>query len=134
MDSGEPTKLEYPRGVQQGSAIGPALFCLPLQSALRRVREEYELQGVKAYVYLDDITIVAHEISTGTMGVMSFLERKLTARGINLKPGMTGCAVPEGPRTHAGRYIDDDRSWCPHRGRGEGFRWLGYPSVPTISR
>ena len=50
------------RGVQQGDAMGPALFCLPLRPVLTRVREEYESQGVEAYAYLDDITIAADKI------------------------------------------------------------------------
>ena len=62
MDSGERTKLECSRGVQQGDAMGPALFCLPLRPVLTRVREEYESQGVEAYAYLDDITIAADKI------------------------------------------------------------------------
>ena len=89
MDSGERTKLECSRGVQQGDAMGPALFGLPLRPVLTKVREEYASQGVEAYAYLDDITIAAEEISPGTVGVVPFLERELTARGINLNPGKT---------------------------------------------
>lgn len=54
--------------------MGPALFFLPPQSVLMRVREEYETQGVEAYAYLDQIPIAAHEISPGTVGVVPFLE------------------------------------------------------------
>ena len=89
MESRERTKLQCSRGVQQGDAMGPDLFCLPLQLVLTRVREEDESQGVEAYAYLDDITIAAEEISPGTVGVVPFLERELTARGINLNPGKT---------------------------------------------
>ena len=39
MDSGERTKLEFSREVEQGDAMGPALFCLPLQSVITRIRE-----------------------------------------------------------------------------------------------
>ena len=49
MDSGERTKLECSRGVQQGNAFRPAMFCLPLRPVLTKVREEYESQGVEAY-------------------------------------------------------------------------------------
>ena len=42
IDSGERTKLECSRGVQEGDAKGPVLFCLPLRPALTKVREEYE--------------------------------------------------------------------------------------------
>ena len=38
MDSRERTKLECSRRVQQGDAMGQALFCLPLRPVLTRVR------------------------------------------------------------------------------------------------
>ncbi|CAM9941134.1 unnamed protein product, partial [Laminaria digitata] len=75
--------------------MGPALFCLPLRPVLMRVREEYESQGVEAYAYLDDITIAAHEITPGTVGVVPFLERELTARAIHLNPGKTVALAPK---------------------------------------
>ena len=96
MDSGERTKLECSRVVQQGDAMGPALFCMPLRPVLMRVREEYESQWVETYAYLDDITIAAHEISPGTVGVVPFLERELTARGIQLNLGKTVALAPKG--------------------------------------
>ena len=37
MDPGKRTKLEISRGVQQGDAMGPALFCLPLRPVLTKV-------------------------------------------------------------------------------------------------
>ena len=76
--------------------MGPALFFLPLRSVLTRVREEYESQGVGAYAYLDNITIAAHEISSGTVGVVPFHERELTARGIHLNPGKMVALSPKG--------------------------------------
>ncbi|CAM9314220.1 unnamed protein product, partial [Laminaria digitata] len=76
--------------------MGLALFCLPLRPVLMRVREEYESQGVEAYAYLDDITIAAHEITPGTVGVVPFLERELAARGIHLNPGKTVALTPKG--------------------------------------
>ena len=74
----------------------PALFCQPLRPVLTRVREEYESQGVEAYAYLDDITIVSHEISPGTVGVVPFLERELTARAINLNSTNKVALAPKG--------------------------------------
>ena len=76
--------------------MGRDLFCLPLRRVLMRVREEYESQGVEACAYLDDITIAAHEISPGTVGVVPFLDRELTARGIHLNPGKTVALAPKG--------------------------------------
>ena len=96
MDSGERAKLEYSLEVQQEDAMGPVLFCLPLRPVLARVREEYEWQGVETYAHLDDITIAADEILPGTVGVVPFLERELTARDIHLNPGKTIAFAPKG--------------------------------------
>ena len=104
MDSGERTKLECSRGVQQGNAMGPALFCLPLRPVLARVREEYEWQGVETYAHLDDITIAADEILPGTVGVVPFLERELTARDIHLNPGKTIALAPKDTCPRRKRY------------------------------
>ena len=41
MDSGERRKIECSSGVQQGDAMGPALFCMPLLPVLKRIREEF---------------------------------------------------------------------------------------------
>ena len=80
MDSTERTKIECFRGVNQGDAMGPVLFFLPLRPVLMRVCEAYESQGVEAYAYLDDVTVAADDISPGTVGVVLFLERELTAK------------------------------------------------------
>ena len=84
---------------------------------LTRVREEYESQGVEAYAYLDDITIAADEIPPGTVGVVPFLERELTARGIHLNPGKTVVLAPEG-QVPTPENISFGRIGCRHRGRG----------------
>ena len=94
----------------------PALFCQPLRPVLTRVREEYESQGVEAYAYLDDITIVSHEISPGTVGVVPFLERELTARGINLNPEKTITLAPKGHVPTPEDLSLFGRSGCPHHG------------------
>ena len=73
----------------------PVLFCLPQRPVLTGVREEYESQEIKAYAYLDDITIATHEISPGTVGVVPFLEHDLTARGIHLNSGKTVALAPK---------------------------------------
>ena len=62
---------------------------------LTRAREEYESQGVEDYAYLDEITTAAHEIPRGTVGVVPFLQRELTARGIHLIPGKTVALAPK---------------------------------------
>ncbi|CAM9292589.1 unnamed protein product, partial [Laminaria digitata] len=57
MDSGERRKIDCSSAVQQGDAMGPALFCMPLLPVLKRIREEFEQKGVEAFAYLDDISI-----------------------------------------------------------------------------
>ena len=53
--------------------------------------------GVEAYhAYLDDITIAAQDITPGTGGVVPFLQREMTARGMDLNPGKTVALVPKG--------------------------------------
>lgn len=89
--------------------MGPAVSCLPLRPVLMRVREEYESQGVEAYACLDAITIVAHEITPVTVGVVPLLERGLTARGINLNPGKT---VTLSPNVHVPTPEDILRISC----------------------
>ena len=101
---------------------------LPLRPVLTRLREDYELQGVEAYAYLDDITIAADEISPGTVGVVPFPER-VDSEGHTPQPGQDGCLGPEGTRAHAGRDITFGMSGFPHRGRrrdkgGWGARWV----------
>ena len=73
--------------MQQGDALGSALFYLPLRPVRTEVREEYESHGAKGYTYLDAITIEADKTSPGTARVRPFLGRELTARGIHLNRG-----------------------------------------------
>ena len=47
MDSGERREIDCSSGVQQGDAMGPALFCMSLLSVLIRTREEFEPKGSK---------------------------------------------------------------------------------------
>ena len=63
MDSGERRKIECSTGVQQGDAMGPALFCILLLPVLKRISEEFEPRGVEAFAYLDDISIDMLEIT-----------------------------------------------------------------------
>ena len=55
MESGERRKVDCSSGVQQGDAIGPAFFCMPLLLVLTRA--EFEPRGVEAFAYLEDINI-----------------------------------------------------------------------------
>lgn len=47
IDSGERRNIESSSGVQQGYAMGPALFRMPLLPVRKRVRGEFEPRGIK---------------------------------------------------------------------------------------
>ena len=113
--------------------MGSALFCLPLRLVLTIVREEYETQGTETYAYLDDITITADEISLGTVGVVPFLERELTAKDIHLTPGKTVALAPKGhvPTPEEISLLAGVDVRIADEG---GQRWLGYPLALTSSR
>ena len=78
MESGERRKIDCPSGVQQGDAMGPALFCMPLLPVLKRTRAEFEPRGIEAFVYLDGISIGMIEITPDTVEVVPFLQRELS--------------------------------------------------------
>ena len=73
MDSGERRNIECSSGVQQGDAMGPALFCMPLLRVLKRIRKEFEPRSVEAFSYLDDTSIGTSEITPDTVRVVPFL-------------------------------------------------------------
>ena len=56
MDSGENQTIACSSGVQQGGGMGQAMFCLALRPRLKRLREEFEGEGVEAFVYMDDVS------------------------------------------------------------------------------
>ena len=57
MESGERRKIDCYSGVQQGDAMEPALFCMPLLPVLKRTRAEFEPRGVEAFACLDGISL-----------------------------------------------------------------------------
>ncbi|CAN0436358.1 unnamed protein product, partial [Laminaria digitata] len=67
MGSGERRKIDCSGGVQEGDAVRPALFCMPLLPVLKRAREEFEPKGVEAFAYLDDISTGMMEITPDTV-------------------------------------------------------------------
>ena len=96
MDSGERRKIDYSPGVQQGDAMGPALFCIPLLPMPKRIREEFEPKVVEAFVYLDDISIGMFEVTSDTVEVVPFLQRELASIGIAMNPSKTVALLPKG--------------------------------------
>ena len=89
MDSVERRKIERSRGVQQGDAMGPALFCMLLLPVPKRIREELEPRGVEAFAYLDDISIGMSEITSDTVMVVQFLQHELCEIGFDINPSKT---------------------------------------------
>ena len=49
MDSGETRTIACSNGVQQGYPTRPAVFYLALRPGLKRLREEFEREGVEAF-------------------------------------------------------------------------------------
>ena len=49
MESGKSRKIDCSSGVQQGDAMGPVLFCMPLLPVLKRTWAEFEPRGIEAF-------------------------------------------------------------------------------------
>ena len=96
MDSGERRKIDCSSGVQQGDAMGPALFCMPLMPILRRTREEFEPMRVEVFAYLDDVIIGMVEVKSDTVDVAPFLQRELASIGIAMNPSENVALPPKG--------------------------------------
>ena len=96
MESGERRKIGCSSGVQQGDAMGPALFCMPLLPVLKWTRMEFGPKGVEAFVYIDDTSVGRMKISPGTVEVVPFLQRELSNIGIAINPSKTVALPPKG--------------------------------------
>ena len=95
MDSGERPKIECSSRVQQGDAMGPALFCMLLLPALKRIREEFEPRR-EAFAHLGDISIGVSEITPDTVRVVPFLQHELCEISIAMNPSKTVALPPKG--------------------------------------
>ena len=96
MESGERRKIDCSSGVQQGDAMLPAFFCMPLLPVLKRTRAEFKTRGVETFAYLDDISIGMVQITPDTVGVVPFLMRELSSIGIAINPSKTVALPPKG--------------------------------------
>ena len=97
MESGERRKIDCPSGVQQGDAMGPALYCMPLLAVLKRARAEFEPRGVEAFAYLDDdISIGMMEITPDAVEVVPVLQCELSNIRIAINPSKTVSLPPKG--------------------------------------
>ena len=63
VESGERRKIDCSCKVQQGYAMGPALFCMPRLPVLKQTRAEFEPRNVEAFTYLDYTSIGMMEIT-----------------------------------------------------------------------
>ena len=73
MESEERRKIGCSSGVQQGEAMGPALFYMPLLPVLKRTRAELEPRAVEVFVNLDDVSIGRMEMTPDTEEGVPFL-------------------------------------------------------------
>ena len=96
MDSGETRTIPCSSGVQQGGPIGPATFCLALQPGLKRFREEFEREGVKVFVYMDDVFLGLMGITANTIRAFAILRRELEDIRIVLNTSKTVGLSPKG--------------------------------------
>ena len=100
MDSGQRRNVECSSGVQQGDAMGPALFCMPLLPVLKRIREEFERRDVEVFAYLDDISIGMSEIKPDTVRAAPVLQHELCKIGITMNPSKSVALPPKGMYLH----------------------------------
>ena len=56
LDSGERRTIAFKTGVQQGDALGPALFCMPVGITMHSTREAFGELGVDI---MDDIYLTS---------------------------------------------------------------------------
>ena len=126
MESGERRKIHCSSGVQQGDAMGPALFCMPLLPVLKRTRAEFEPRDVEAFAYLDDISIGMMKITPDTVEVVPFLQRELSNIGIAINTSKTVALPPKG---HVPNILPFLRALASASPNVVGLRWWGYPSA-----
>ncbi|CAN0517664.1 unnamed protein product, partial [Laminaria digitata] len=89
MDTGETRTIACSSDVQQGDPMGPAMFCLALRPGLKRFRQEFEGEGVKAVAYMDDVSLGLTGITANTVRAFAFLRRELDDIGIVVNAAKT---------------------------------------------
>ena len=96
MDSGKTRTIAFSSGVQQGDPMGPAMFCLGLRPGLKRFREEFELEGVEGFAYMDDLSLGLTGVTANTVRAFAFLRRVLEAIGVVVNNAKTVAFPPKG--------------------------------------
>lgn len=81
-------------GVQQGGAHGPALVALRL--GLKRFRDEFEGEGVKTFVHIDDVSFGLIGATDTMVRAVSFLRQVLAAIGTVVNPAKPVVLPPRG--------------------------------------
>ena len=76
--------------------MGPAMFCLALRPRLKRLREEFEGEGVEAFVYMDDVSLGLTRITADTVRAFAFLRQEVEDIGIVVNPDKTIALPPKG--------------------------------------
>ena len=74
LDSGERRTIAFKTDVQQGDALGPALFCVPVGTTMHSTREAFGELGVDI---MDDIYFVFRDLNSAAPGAISHLGRLL---------------------------------------------------------
>ena len=73
LDSGKRRTIASKTGMQQGDALGPALFCMPVGNAMRSTREAFGEFGVDMFVHMDDIYFVFRDLNSAALSAVSHL-------------------------------------------------------------
>ncbi|CAN0569175.1 unnamed protein product, partial [Laminaria digitata] len=94
MDSEETRTIACSSGVQQGDPMGPEMFCLALRPGLKRFRQEFEGEGVEAFAYIDDVSLILIGITADTVRAFAFPRRGLDDIGIVVSPAKTVVLPP----------------------------------------
>ena len=102
LDSGERRTIASKTGVQQGDALGPALFCMPVGTAMRSTREAFGELGVDMFAYMDDIYFVFRDLNSAALGAVSHLGRLLEEMGVARNAAKTVGLPPMGHDPTAG--------------------------------
>ena len=74
--------------------MGPAMFVLALRPGLKLFREEFEREGVEAY--MNDVSLGLMGITASTIRAYSFLRRELEDVFIVVKTSKTLALSPKG--------------------------------------
>ena len=79
---GEDLRHNLSRGIRQGSAASPAMFCMATLALLRKVQEKH--QDVKVVAYLDDIVLLGSDASL--LAATRTLIDELRLVGLEVRP------------------------------------------------